>query len=357
MIENFLIELAKLSNKYGTGEYVKGGGGNTSYKDETTLWIKPSGTILATIKPEDFIPLDRNALQKILYEKIPQDPTAREAAVKELMLNAVKQGFSGRPSVEALLHNVLNKNFVLHIHPAIVNGMTCAIAGKRAASRLFPDALWIPYVDPGYTLSKTVFEAINEYKNIKKREPDVLFLENHGIFIAENSTSEVSKITENIIRTIEKEYQKADISINVDFGKMPSNNILEETYSTIRDLLKENASHIAHAPPCPVAEGPLTPDHIVYAKSFIFTDELNENNLNNFKEKYGYFPRVMALQTGVFAIGSSQKAAELALELALDGALIKKLANAFGGVKYLTNEQRLFIENWEVEAYRSSQIK
>ena len=47
--------LAAMSNKYGAdAEYVLAGGGNTSFKCQDYLWIKGSGTSLATIKGEDF---------------------------------------------------------------------------------------------------------------------------------------------------------------------------------------------------------------------------------------------------------------------------------------------------------------
>jgi rhamnose utilization protein RhaD (predicted bifunctional aldolase and dehydrogenase) len=42
--------IVELSHEFGTPEYVKGGGGNTSYKDESTLWVKPSGTTLAGLQ-------------------------------------------------------------------------------------------------------------------------------------------------------------------------------------------------------------------------------------------------------------------------------------------------------------------
>ena len=43
--------LVKMSNTYGSNPaYVLAGGGNTSVKDDTTLYVKGSGTQLATIK-------------------------------------------------------------------------------------------------------------------------------------------------------------------------------------------------------------------------------------------------------------------------------------------------------------------
>ena len=60
--------------------------------------------------------------------------------------------------------------------------------------------------------------------------------------------------------------------------------------------------------------------------------------------------------SGVFGVGNSQKNADLALELAQDGALIVKLAQAFGGIEYLDKAAGDFIENWEVESYRRKQV-
>ena len=52
-MEEKLENIAALSQKYGSDpSYVFLGGGNTSVKNETELYIKPSGVALATIKPE-----------------------------------------------------------------------------------------------------------------------------------------------------------------------------------------------------------------------------------------------------------------------------------------------------------------
>ena len=58
----------------------------------------------------------------------------------------------------------------------------------------------------------------------------------------------------------------------------------------------------------------------------------------------------------VFGIGDSETKASLALELAQDGALVTQLTEAFGGIDYLSESSREFIENWEVESYRSKQL-
>ena len=62
-----LSTLVKMSNTYGSNPaYVLAGGGNTSVKDETTLYVKGSGTQLATIKAEGFVDMDGARIDKVL---------------------------------------------------------------------------------------------------------------------------------------------------------------------------------------------------------------------------------------------------------------------------------------------------
>ena len=104
------------------------------------------------------------------------------------------------------------------------------------------------------------------------------------------------------------------------------------------------------------AEGPVSPDHIVYSKSYPLVGEPTEEAIGTFYDRQGYYPHVICTDKAVLGIGASENRARLALEMALDGALVKQLAAAFGGVEFMTDPAREFIENWEVESYRSQQI-
>ena len=51
-----LSVIRELSNRYGADpEFILAGGGNTSYKDENFLYVKPSGVSLAKMKESDFV--------------------------------------------------------------------------------------------------------------------------------------------------------------------------------------------------------------------------------------------------------------------------------------------------------------
>ena len=82
-MEEKLENIAALSQKYGSDpSYVFLGGGNTSVKNETELYIKPSGVALATIKPEQFLCINREALNRLFTMEMPENVTAREAVAK-----------------------------------------------------------------------------------------------------------------------------------------------------------------------------------------------------------------------------------------------------------------------------------
>lgn len=348
--------ITELSHEFGTPDFVKGGGGNTSCKTDDTVWVKPSGTTLAGLTPGAFVAMDRAKLRRLFSIEIPSDKHARESLVKDVMAAAVLPGHTARPSVEAPLHETLSGTFVVHTHAVLVNGMTCAKNGASVCARLFPDALWVPYIDPGFTLCMDVHRRIAEYRARNGAEPAVLILENHGIFVSGNTPEEIRDHYRRVLGKLKSEYEKAGIPTNLKFGS-PT---LDEEEGEISGLLKESlgsdaACEVVSAP-FEVAAGPISPDHSVYSKSFPYTGPLTQEGFDAFIERHGYAPRVIVTKVGIFGIGPTQKVAQLALELAQDGAQLQQLAHAFGGIQFLSDAAREFIETWEVEAYRAKQM-
>lgn len=113
---SILQTITALSREFSTSDYVRGGGGNTSCKDERTLWVKPSGTTLNDLTPETFVAMDRVKLAELNGIKPPTDPSGRETLVKEVMEKAVLPETPGRASVEAPLHDSLSARYVVHTH-------------------------------------------------------------------------------------------------------------------------------------------------------------------------------------------------------------------------------------------------
>ena len=112
-----LNDLLKISNFYGiNNEYVIAGGGNTSFKDNETIWIKASGQSLSDLTEEGLVALDRKMLHAISAGIYSEDPTVREKQVKDDMFRSiVDRGKDKRPSVDTSLHEVIQYKFVVHL--------------------------------------------------------------------------------------------------------------------------------------------------------------------------------------------------------------------------------------------------
>lgn len=358
MSQELLNIITELSHEFGTDQFVRGGGGNTSVKTADTLWVKPSGTTLAGMKPETFVAMNRAKINELYGVESPSEASAREELVKNMMAAAVLPDSSGRPSVEAPLHNTFEAVYVVHTHPASVNGMTCANKGAETCARLFPEALWVPYTDPGYTLCMKVRDDIAEYVKAKGAEPQLVFMENHGVFVAADTPEGIREIYAKMVSTLEKAYQEAGVSMELEIGFEPDPQMVEDVTNQLRQTVGEpDAAYVTASGNFEVAQGPISPDHIVYSKSYPLVGEPTQGAVDAFKADNGYSPRVVATSSCVFGLGTTEKNARLALEFAQDGSLVMQLAEAFGGIQFMTDRARDFIDNWEVEAYRRKQAE
>lgn len=351
--------ITKMSNRYGSDPaYVLAGGGNTSFKDEKFLYVKPSGVSLAAIKESDFVKMDRSIVRSCFELPEFADKDEREAKVKSLMAYAIV-GDGRRPSVEAPMHEILPFTYVVHTHPALVNGMTCGNDGKAIAAELFPDALWVDYCDPGFILAKVVFDRCQEYKKDFGKAPQVIFLQNHGVFVGADSEEEIAGLYDSIMKKL------ADYCAGkgVDISEITPTDADIETVMAYAPLLRGYLRGADTGKPVTVTcsgcfaipRGPLTPDHLVYAKAFgVISENLDKSVIDNFIAERSYPPRMVEIPgKAVFCAGKNRAGAGTVQALALNGALIEKIAAAFGGVHYLNDAQREFIENWEVESYRA----
>ncbi|MCD8350041.1 MAG: class II aldolase/adducin family protein [Planctomycetaceae bacterium] len=353
---DILQTITALSREFGSDAYVRGGGGNTSCKDDTTLYVKPSGTTLGDMTPETFLPLSRARLNELYSTPFPQDVNGREREVVSFMATTVLPGHDGRPSVEAPLHNIFPQRYVIHTHPAFVNALTCAVGGEEACARLFPDALWMPVVEPGYTLCMRVRDELARYHERFGKPVALLFLANHGVFIAHDEPDGMRALYSQVMETLKAEIDRAGIEtmpLQPPATPGPDATLVDR----VRAVMGEDAAALAVAGAFPIPEGALTPDHIVYCRAAMYCGDASEASLREFHDRYGYWPRVVATPGGVYGFGTSAKVADLALELVWDGALVVNYASAFGGVQYLEERFVDFISNWEVESYRQRVVQ
>jgi NAD(P)-dependent dehydrogenase (short-subunit alcohol dehydrogenase family)/rhamnose utilization protein RhaD (predicted bifunctional aldolase and dehydrogenase) len=374
-----ISELLDISDFYGrNNEYVIAGGGNTSFKDDHTIWIKASGSPLAAIKEEDLVALGREKLQIIADKEYSEDPGQREEEVKNDLFKAILDPGKGkRPSVETSLHELLRYRFVVHLHPSIINGILCSRNARSVINQLFGEtALFVPYTDPGYTLFKKLESEITKYREKLLSDPAVVFLENHGVFVSADSISEIKSTYESLTGKILEM-----IGPEPENEILPFNPVLNKVLPAIRMMLSEDqprvirfrhnkliASYYRSQQEFQKISHPLTPDIIVYCKyRFLYIEQAStperilesfRGQLERFEKEYEFLPRVIIIKDlGLFAVEESVTAAETVLDVFEDLVKICHYASFFGGTKLLTPEQVSFIDKWEVENYRRKVAK
>ena len=363
MYSNQLAALAAMSNEYGKNpEYVLAGGGNTSFKSADRLWVKGSGTSLATIKPEDFVVLERPLLGAMWSKTYPENEEDREADVLKDMMYARVRGENRRPSVETLLHDLFPQSYVLHVHPTLVNGLTCSVEGEKAMKRLLPNAVWVDACKPGYILALACKQVMDAYKAEKGKDVEVLFLQNHGIFFAADTVEAIDALAENVMNTLkgavsrELALEESDFDVEKVVAISPVLRMLygENQPATVKFTV--NPEILAYDP----ATKSLSPDHIVYAKAkqLVLPEDVTQDQVKElflaFTAENGYKPKIVfAKGLGMFSCGNTIQEAVTAQEVMLDAIKVVAYAKSFGGVSVMPDFLIDFIVNWEVESYRS----
>lgn len=362
-----LEELVAMSNRYGRDPaYVLAGGGNTSEKIGDVIYVKGSGTSLATITEDDFVSLDRGSLTEMLDKPYPQEDAAREAAaLADLMEARLPENGSKRPSVETLLHNLFPYKYVLHLHPALVNGLTCSQgAEKRAREVLGGNFVWVPIYRPGYALAVLCRDELERFRERTGHNCQMVLLQNHGIFLAADTTEEIDKMVDHVMSLLRKNaghqprhatrpYDPAYIeSVAKKVASLYPEKV-KTAFAVNADILDLLENDKTFAP----LEDPFSPDHIVYCGAkFVYVHELEHlpQAYRHFVEKNGYEPRIICIRdVGVFCVGATQKTADNARALFLDAVDIAIYATNFGGWLHMTPDLIEFIRTWEVESYRS----
>ncbi len=157
------------------------GGGNTSTKcqepgffgePQEVLWVKGSGADLKRCEPRHFAPLPLAALRRL---------AERQAMTDEEMVRFLERALldpkSPRPSIETLLHAFIPETAIDHTHADAILALANTRGGASLVRRVLgSDLLWIPYIQPGFALSRRVFKAYQRHPGAHGA-----VLEKHGL--------------------------------------------------------------------------------------------------------------------------------------------------------------------------------
>src|SRR5690348_16912391 len=195
-----LDQLVLASHLLGANRAVSNfGGGNTSAKGVATdhtgrevaaMWVKGSGSDLATMGPQHFTGLKLDEVVP-LFERDEMSDEDMVAYLSRCMIDPAMP----RASIETLLHAFVPAPHVHHTHPDGINVLAGTADGERLVRECFGDeAAWIPYIRPGFTLSKQVGEAARSNPDLK-----LVVLAKHGLVVWGDTAEEAYRRTIEVI--------------------------------------------------------------------------------------------------------------------------------------------------------------
>jgi rhamnulose-1-phosphate aldolase/alcohol dehydrogenase len=398
-----LEALAYRSNLLGTDRSVANyGGGNTSVKTTDTdhtgreievMWVKGSGSDLSTIKAGGFTGLK---LEEIL-PLMERDEMSDEEMVAYLAKCQLGPTMP-RSSIETLLHAFVPHPHVDHTHADAVNMICAAEYGEELARECFGDeAVWIPYIRPGFTLSKQVGEAVRDNPHAR-----LVLLAKHGLVNWGETAEECYEHTIEIIN------QAAEFVAEKSAGKEPfggrrvaplPDDKREDLLATVLPALRgavsgESPKILRTDTSDDVMEfvcgekspelsqvGAACPDHLVQTKVrplWIEFDPESEGaedlkerlvqEASRYREEYeAYFsrheeaeeemndpnPRVVLIQgIGLVSVGADYKSSGLARDFYHRAIAVMRGASTMDSFTSLDEHESYAVEYWPMELYK-----
>ena len=378
------------------------GGGNTSAKGATTdhvgrtieaMWIKGSGSDLATMEGKDFTPL---RLEETL-PLIEREEMSDEDMVAHLARSQIDPA-APRSSIETLLHAFIPAPHVHHTHPDGINVLAGTRDGERLVAECFGDeAAWIPYIRPGFTLAKQVGLQVRNNPGLR-----LVVLANHGLVVWGTSTEEAYKRTIEVInRAVEFVNATAEGKERFDGAletpAIDRQGLLLEVLPVLRGAVSSERQKVlvtdtsprvlefvsSRAAPELTDIGAACPDHLVHTKRvpmWVPFDPASEDaktlmeRVRDLSARYrdGYRAyvdheadettepadpdaRIVLIQhVGLIGVAPTVKNASLSRDLYHRAIEVMAGAHALGGFTSLTPAESFAVEYWPLELYKLS---
>lgn len=392
-----LQELRYRSNLLGTDRRVcNWGGGNTSFKtigqdfkgnDVEILWVKGSGSDLATMNESNFTAL---VLPDMLELKEREKMTDEEMVgyLEHCMISKTHP----RASIETLLHAFLPYKHVDHTHPDAIISICCAPNGQAIAEEIWGNRyVWVPYIRPGFTLSKMIAEQVATNPHAQ-----LVLMEKHGLVVWGDSAKESYDRTIEVISQAEA-YIERQIKVQQHQPTLPelerlaiiqsilpivrgACSIKEQVITNIDSsdsivdfLQRENAQALSQI-------GAACPDHLVHTKRVplfinwngeqaLLQQALTDGIMQYIEAYEAYFkhhaspedvmfnpaPRVILIKgLGMITTGKDMKSAKISGDLYHRAIAVMQGSDALGGFTSLSAEESFAIEYWPLELYKLS---
>lgn len=405
-MDSGLGELVYRSNIIGSDRAVcNWGGGNTSMKttvvdfrgeEVEVMWVKGSGSDLATMGAANFTALRLDDVLPLINRE-----EMRDEDMVSYLSHCMINHSHPRASIETLLHAFLPFKHVDHTHPDAIISLCCADNGRELAEQLFGDRfVWVPYIRPGFTLSKMIAEGV-----AANPKAELVLMEKHGLVVWGETAKESYDRTISVINEAEQFIAKKRDDTHVFGGekykalsKQTRESLLAEIMPVIRGavsyegkqmiLTYDDAGATLEFVNSQKANtlsqvGAACPDHLVHTKRVPLFIEWKpaENDLEGLveairksvseyqKEYIAYFernhkdgdemfepsPRVLLIPgIGMINTGKSLTNAKVSGALYTRAISVMRGTTALGSFVSLNESESYEIEYWPLELYKLS---
>jgi rhamnulose-1-phosphate aldolase/alcohol dehydrogenase len=400
--KHLLDELVLASNLLGADRAVSNfGGGNTSAKgtaidhagrEVSAMWVKGSGSDLATMGPEHFTGLRLDEVLPLMAREAMTDGDM-VAYLARCQLDPAMP----RASIETLLHAFVPAPHVHHTHPDGINVLAGTVDGERLVRECFGSAAaWIPYIRPGFTLSKQVGEAVRDNPDLR-----LVVLAKHGLIVWGDSAEEAYRRTIEVINRAVEFVNERTGHVPRFGGRLSGSadpGLLRELLPTIRGAVSSERAKVLTVDMSPrtlefvssvdaerlVTVGAPCPDHLVHTKRLplwipydpqvdtaeTLRDRIVERSAA-YRSAYREYVRahasnadvpadpdariVLVQHLGAAAAGTTVKASKISRDLYHRAIEVTAGAHALGGFVSLDAAESFAIEYWPLELYKLAQ--
>jgi rhamnulose-1-phosphate aldolase/alcohol dehydrogenase len=394
---NPLELLAYRSNLLGADRSVANwGGGNTSckateldFRERPTrvLWVKGSGSDLATIKPSQFTGLRLEDVLPLLERESMSD----EELVAYYEHAVLKPG-QPRASIETPLHSMLPFEHVDHTHPDAIIALCAVPEGRELVERLWSGrAIWVDYERPGFSLGKKIALAVRE-------QPDAacVLMAKHGLVTWADTAEECyARSIATVACAAEALAERADrrrVFASADVHSV-DHEIILGALPALRGAVSARRSAILHVDTSDSARGfadradladvagagPACPDHLVHTKPWPLVipapatrdvESLSEafrSGVAEFEQRYAAYvsshdpdvgmrdpaPRVVIVPgMGIITTGPDAVQASVSAALYTRAVAVLSTTAGLGGFAPLTANETFGVEYWPMELYK-----
>jgi rhamnose utilization protein RhaD (predicted bifunctional aldolase and dehydrogenase) len=222
-------------------DFVQGGGGNTSVKSEAgKMVIKASGFELKEVNAGNgFTIVNAKAIADYFrqVDAVTNAIEQEKASIDFILQQMVETGhvMKLRPSMETGFHSLLDK-YVIHTHSVYSNIINCSREATTLLERVFATSslkpLLIEYCNPGFELSVNLHKKAEEYKNVNGKNPQVIFLQSHGLIVSSNDKGEAITLHKEVNEVLKKAF-----SVKAEYPEILLKEISENIYECTSDYL------------------------------------------------------------------------------------------------------------------------